>query len=157
MLTLKPIIIVPNLIVFGGWDCLFYIFGFIGILWFPMFMYYCYETPSKHPTITSDELLYINQGKSEPVVVTGNTPLLSDSDGNNYPITSSSSHHQEGPALYSNLELKSDELSTPRVTLVTNNSNNNTGKQSIWKEIKCVPWKHILTNMTTITLYIQAW
>jgi len=43
----------------GGWQTVFYLFGLLGLLWFPVWMYVVCETPSSHPTITEEELKYI--------------------------------------------------------------------------------------------------
>ncbi len=45
-----------------GWPTLFYLFGLVGILWFPLWMYMSSETPQSHPTITADELAYLTKG-----------------------------------------------------------------------------------------------
>jgi hypothetical protein len=49
---------------YGGWPSVFYVFGCVGILWFPYWAWYSYETPGHHPKITSEELAFINQGKA---------------------------------------------------------------------------------------------
>jgi len=43
----------------GGWQTVFYLFGLMGLLWFPVWMYVVCETPSSHPTISEEELDYI--------------------------------------------------------------------------------------------------
>lgn len=43
----------------GGWQTVFYLFGLLGLMWFPVWMYVVCETPSSHPTITEEELNYI--------------------------------------------------------------------------------------------------
>lgn len=51
---------------FGSWDACFYIFGLLGIAWFPYWIIMAYETPAKHPGITPAELEKINEGKHFP-------------------------------------------------------------------------------------------
>ena len=46
----------------GGWPSIFYVFGILGLLWFPIWAYFGYESPELHPGITPEELLFINQG-----------------------------------------------------------------------------------------------
>ncbi|XP_058797586.1 sialin-like [Phymastichus coffea] len=41
-----------------GWQGVFYIFGAIGIIWFPLWMLLCYESPDVHPFISEPELEY---------------------------------------------------------------------------------------------------
>jgi hypothetical protein len=47
----------------GGWQVIFYIFGLCGVLWFPYWALFAYESPDKHPKITKEELDYIREGK----------------------------------------------------------------------------------------------
>ena len=42
----------------------------MGVVWFPVFMVYCYETPEEHPAITSEELDLIHYGKDDSGVHT---------------------------------------------------------------------------------------
>lgn len=45
-----------------GWRGAFYVFGVIGVLWFPFWMYTAHEKPADHPRITQEELDYIHRG-----------------------------------------------------------------------------------------------
>ena len=45
-----------------GWRGAFYIFGLIGVAWFPVWMYLGYERPEDHPRMTTEELSYIQRG-----------------------------------------------------------------------------------------------
>ena len=46
-----------------GWPSVFYLFGFIGILWYPYWMYMAYETPGQHPYMSNEERALIQHGK----------------------------------------------------------------------------------------------
>lgn len=48
---------------FGGWDMVFYVFGLLGVLWFPFWAKWAYEYPEDHPSITQEELDLIRKGK----------------------------------------------------------------------------------------------
>eukprot|EP01036_Dinobryon_divergens_P026695 gene26696-35372_t len=48
----------------GGWPSVFYVFGSVGILWFPFWFFWAYESPEKHPSITREELTLIRRGKA---------------------------------------------------------------------------------------------
>ena len=48
----------------GGWQSIFYLFGLLGVLWFPIWAYAAHESPEVHPSITPEEILFINQGLS---------------------------------------------------------------------------------------------
>lgn len=47
----------------GGWQLVFYVFGILGILWFPYWALFAYETPDDHPYITAEEKALIRAGK----------------------------------------------------------------------------------------------
>lgn len=57
-------------VVYGGWASIFYVFGLLGLLWFPVWMHCAYESPSVHPFITKDEIQLINYGGHSTVVDT---------------------------------------------------------------------------------------
>jgi len=44
---------------FGGWPAVFYLFGLMGVIWFPFWVVYAYENPDVHPGISAEELAYI--------------------------------------------------------------------------------------------------
>ncbi|XP_023247430.1 sialin-like [Copidosoma floridanum] len=45
----------------SGWPAVFYIFGAVGMLWFPLWMVLCYNSPKKHPFISETELKYLQE------------------------------------------------------------------------------------------------
>jgi hypothetical protein len=51
---------------FGGWPSIFYVFGLLGLLWFPWWTYAAYESPTIHPYITEEELAYMKEGTYQP-------------------------------------------------------------------------------------------
>ncbi|GFT73534.1 hypothetical protein NPIL_298461, partial [Nephila pilipes] len=50
---------------FGGWPSTFYLFGSIGCIWFVFWCLLAYETPEQHPTISKEELVRIQENKTE--------------------------------------------------------------------------------------------
>ncbi len=48
---------------YGGWPSVFYVFGLVGILWFPIWAYFACETPEKCSGITREELRTIRKGE----------------------------------------------------------------------------------------------
>ncbi|XP_054153828.1 vesicular glutamate transporter 1-like [Oppia nitens] len=42
-----------------GWETCFYFYGFLGLSWYALWMWLSFEKPSKHPTITREELVFI--------------------------------------------------------------------------------------------------
>lgn len=49
-------------IVLGGWSSVFYVFGVVGVLWFPLWAQFAYEQPNMHPGISDEELYRIQRG-----------------------------------------------------------------------------------------------
>lgn len=43
----------------GGWPSIFYVFGFVGVIWSVAFLIFVYEDPSSHPNINEKEKKYI--------------------------------------------------------------------------------------------------
>jgi len=93
---------------FGGWPSIFYIFGAMGVVWYPLWVYAAHESPAEHPTISKEEVVIINRGKDMPLVVSelhndeengsGSKydivkPLLYDS-AVHYPTSQSEYYHQ---------------------------------------------------------------
>lgn len=54
--------LIINDVNYGGWPTIFYLFGAMGMAWFPLWAYAAYESPAEHPTITKEEILFINKG-----------------------------------------------------------------------------------------------
>ena len=54
-----------------GWPSVFYVFGAMGVAWYPFWYVCAYENPRDHPYITKEELDYITAGKYD----TGASPL----------------------------------------------------------------------------------
>ena len=47
----------------GGWPSIFYLFGAVGILWYPYWVYMAYEKPEDHPYMSEEEKAYIKLGE----------------------------------------------------------------------------------------------
>lgn len=43
----------------GGWPSIFYVFGFVGVIWSVAFLIFVYEDPTSHPHINEKEKKYI--------------------------------------------------------------------------------------------------
>lgn len=46
-----------------NWQWVFYVFGLVGVSWFPFWCLYAHERPETHPSISDDEVKLIAQGK----------------------------------------------------------------------------------------------
>ncbi|RWS24052.1 vesicular glutamate transporter 1-like protein, partial [Leptotrombidium deliense] len=44
-----------------GWETCFYFYGVCGVFWYGFWMWLTFEKPAKHPTITQEELIYIEE------------------------------------------------------------------------------------------------
>ena len=45
-----------------GWEVVFYVFGLIGMLWFPFFYWRVYDNPDVHPHCFTEEVAIIKEG-----------------------------------------------------------------------------------------------
>lgn len=43
----------------GGWPSIFYVFGFVGVIWSVAFLFFVHEEPTSHPRIDEKEKKYI--------------------------------------------------------------------------------------------------
>lgn len=50
-----------HLIVALGWESVFYVTGALGLLWCIGWMFFVYDSPAKHPTISIKERTYIEK------------------------------------------------------------------------------------------------
>ncbi|KAF2974813.1 hypothetical protein EK904_001681 [Melospiza melodia maxima] len=53
------------LVQYIGWSSVFYIYGMFGIVWYVFWLLHAYESPAVHPTITSEERIYIETSIGE--------------------------------------------------------------------------------------------
>uniref|UniRef100_A0A493T4P1 Solute carrier family 17 member 8 n=1 Tax=Anas platyrhynchos platyrhynchos TaxID=8840 RepID=A0A493T4P1_ANAPP len=53
------------LVQYIGWSSVFYIYGMFGIVWYLFWLLHAYESPAAHPTITSEERIYIETSIGE--------------------------------------------------------------------------------------------
>ena len=123
-----------------GWESVFYLFGIVGIFWFPFWMYFAAETPEEHRYITEDEINYIKKGKTYLLVEddtyyssTLDNPLLS-IDSPNSPT------HQEDE------DIISDNYNATRLL-----STDSKFKRDV---VSRTPWKRFFTNPAILTLFV---
>ncbi|NXH20008.1 VGLU3 protein, partial [Bucco capensis] len=53
------------LVQYIGWSSVFYIYGLFGIVWYMFWLLHAYESPAAHPTISSEEKIYIETSIGE--------------------------------------------------------------------------------------------
>uniref|UniRef100_A0A8D2NMV6 Solute carrier family 17 member 8 n=1 Tax=Zosterops lateralis melanops TaxID=1220523 RepID=A0A8D2NMV6_ZOSLA len=62
------------LVQYIGWSSVFYIYGMFGIIWYVFWLLHAYESPAAHPTITSEERIYIETSIGEGASLKFSTP-----------------------------------------------------------------------------------
>jgi ACS family sodium-dependent inorganic phosphate cotransporter len=63
--TVVGLLLTPFLMVHFGWRSVFYSFGILGFLWYILWHRLAANRPEDHPTISSEELLYIQQHRPD--------------------------------------------------------------------------------------------
>jgi MFS transporter, ACS family, solute carrier family 17 (sodium-dependent inorganic phosphate cotransporter), member 5 len=58
----------------GGWPSIFYIFGFVGFLWWILFMFIASDNPQNHRFITKIERVYILEETKKNILKPKTTP-----------------------------------------------------------------------------------
>lgn len=154
---------------YEGWEVVFYVFGVIGILWFPLFWWRVYDTPEEHPDITSDEIALIravevadadNEGdikasllRAEPEPdhhirkrhrSQSNSIVDHLAEGMSAPTLEEGS----GGAL-----MLGEESCIGRPATTAGNDDDVPKKRGF--EIHEIPWKEIFTNAVTLTLFLN--
>jgi len=163
----------------GGWDTVFYVFGVVGILWYPLWVLCAYERPEDHPGISAEELAYINKGKDyDTLPVTGRDqlysaefnplqePLTSGADGNSGQDCkgdiSLHSHVGADPELttlarrHSNDRIR--QLSTSMVSVdggVGEAEGTRANDQAVLSDE--VPWLAICTCPAVLVVFVVGW
>lgn len=143
----------------GGWPCIFYVFGLLGIIWFPLWAAFAYESPTVHPYISPEEKKLLREGNSlsaslresmkyskqhdysgEVVAVEEySSPLVNDDDVEIYlqeePGNVKVSKSETGRRMLSSVDsfLQPPDLSTR------------------------IPWIPILTHRASLTLFLAYW
>ncbi|XP_078272695.1 vesicular glutamate transporter 3 isoform X2 [Rhinoraja longicauda] len=66
------------LVQYKGWSSVFYVYGVFGMIWYVFWLLLAYQSPAKHPTITSEERAYIENSIGEKASLnTGQVGMLS--------------------------------------------------------------------------------
>lgn len=140
-----------------GWESVFYVFGLLGVLWFPIWMMFAYESPEVHKYITEEEIRYIRRGKEAYAPVANNNILDSHSLENpllSKEIENSSYAVDEDTEIMSDSNNSSRQitmLSVDRQMSVNVSNTDNEFKKDIANK---VPWKKFFSHPAIITLFI---
>jgi len=139
-----------------GWEACFYIFGIIGILWFPLWMYFAAETPESHASITIAEIEYIKKGKSYLLSndddyynsSTLDNPLLHIESLNSKLISSSSSYNDNNDNEEEDI-ISNNNNATRQLSML---STDNKLKHEF--VITRTPWKRFFRHPAILTLFV---
>lgn len=73
-LSLSGFLAECNINIFGsyirGWKVIFYFFGLMGVVWFPIWQAFGYDYPEDHPRCSAEELEIIKSGKKDLLMPT---------------------------------------------------------------------------------------
>ena len=157
---------------YKGWEVVFFVFGLIGILWFPIFWWRVYDTPEEHPYITNEEVALI---RAEEVPTDDSddvkTSLLSPSMGSSDRLADEQVRHRHPSRSSSIAEHLAEGMSAPALEeggAVVLLHENNIGRadsaaadegvgvvQKRGFDIGEIPWKEIFTNPVALTLFFN--
>jgi hypothetical protein len=157
---------------YGGWPSVFYVFGLVGLLWFPLWAYLAYESPEKHPSITKDELLLIRKGKNlGSLRQYEHLDSLIDSDSKN--ISSDQTTLVRNVLHGADGENEVDEESPHALTqkgggyASLSNQEEGGGRERTVSQISDdghrveiatrTPWKVFFTHPVSLTLFLNSW
>lgn len=74
--TVFALIVTPVIVVHLGWQWAFYLFGMVGVLWYLAWRKLVSSTPQEHPTISAQELAYLEENASASGAVEETLPLM---------------------------------------------------------------------------------
>jgi MFS family permease len=153
---------------YQGWEIVFFVFGLVGILWFPLFWWRVYDTPEEHPHISTDELLLI---RATEVPSGEERDGLSDDDVKAALLPSAPAGASSEPAhsrqascvrhrstSSSFLEALADGMSGPALEEGGGGGDEYEEVETTKKrgfEVSEIPWAEIATNPVTLTLFFN--
>ena len=120
----------------GGWPSCFYVFGLVGMIFCPFFIYMCPDLEETHQYSISMSRLSISLSRSALDEGTIHEGLLTDS----------SSPHSEGAADHSQKHHDKSDL-----------RNGTVEGRTIGEVMKEVPWRAFFTNRVSLTLLVNGY
>lgn len=135
----------------GSWPSVFVLFGAIGILWFPIFIYFVHSTPEEDPGISQEELHLIHKGKQgyeyESLLPTATDP-------------SEAKHRAESYASDGGLRQRSRSTSRAVSSEIVFDpsavrKNSTSGRAAVSRAN--IPWRGFFTHPASLTLLLNNW
>mmetsp|Transcript_4847 Transcript_4847/g.7378 ORF Transcript_4847/g.7378 Transcript_4847/m.7378 type:complete len:554 (-) Transcript_4847:25-1686(-) len=165
----------------GGWIAVFWVFGVVGLVWTPLWLYCAYDTPEEHPTITSEELELLSKGKrrtldentrpatpshirytranstdeveSSEVELLGRESLRSDNMNCTADEEEEAGNKEEDEVhLLNSLDIESKYSSSSDINMLDNTDS--LAESPSWLT---TPWVAFFTHPTSVTLLIAYW
>lgn len=158
----------------GGWQSVFYVFGLLGIVWFPYWALMAYDSPRVHPKITAEEIAFINKGKGLSSIaqyenLESTKSLLDHSHEIRFVANSPINEFEANPMLPADHDLEGEKLqfddgaagkvtygvpqtSADReraISMISDEHKEETGQR--------IPWQAFFTHPVSLTLFINSW
>lgn len=154
----------------GGWQLVFYVFGLLGIVWFPYWALFAYESPDHHPKITEDEKALIKAGKGYATL-----KRVDEEEDSKYqhllhvePVENSGTHVVydntfTAPAMESTNPMNrfsfsstdgADPVNPPEPARTMSLLTDEGDREELAKRI---PWKNFFTHPVSLTLLLNNW
>jgi hypothetical protein len=148
----------------GGWQSVFYIFGLVGVVWFPYWAMFAYDTPDSHPHISIEEIALIRKGKDyssvrrfEQEQKKRKPSLLMGGPYEIHVVESVESGGQDGQHVeYATNPLAQQLLSNDvhcqperTVSLISYEDKEEAAAR--------IPWMAFFTNAVSLTFFVNAW
>lgn len=152
---------------FGGWSSVFYFFGMVGVLWYPLWCWLAYEDPNSHPYITPEEIALIADNKNYTSLrdyelsddATGDSPIHGKDVLHVNQSTFSTSHvTTSDPILNSDFHSRNeDEEESLLSTNLLPPSRSHSTATPLGDFASRTPWKSFFTNPISLTLLVNNW
>lgn len=166
----------------GGWQLVFYVFGLSGIVWFPYWIWFAYESPETHPYITNEEKQLIKAGrgyqklksvdtdsKYHNLLTVDEVPIVEyryttpSMEGENPIVRYSFSGTPHESTDKTHFAIESVESPTHNPLNSNTISDNEQQQQRTTSEVereenaKRIPWYNFFTNPVSLTLFLNNW
>jgi len=170
---------------FKGWEVVFYVFGAIGILWFPIYYWRVYDSPEEHPGCSEEEISIIKECNCfyDPLLLLGSNTGEEDTDST--PLLAEEAARHSTSSRNSRLSHRSQSRSFSEAIVAGSNAPISEGLVGVDKEVRISftdnatnklelrhesvevtlsnrsfaskPWRQIFTHPASVTLLLNFW
>lgn len=170
---------------FKGWEVVFYVFGAIGFLWFPLYYWRVFDNPDVHPGCLTEEVAIIKEGNCfyDPLLLLGtncgeedtdSTPLLAEeaarhstsSNTSRLSQRSQSRSFSEAITAGSDAPILEGFVGVDKEVRVSFSENPNSKIELRHESVEASlhnrsfaskPWRQIFTHPASVTLLLNFW